>query len=238
MKNNKVCVLSFCCVVLLISLLAPLSGRAQTVDPLTYYRGKAITIIVPFAAGGGTDIMTRWLAPWLTKYIPGNPTVSVVNMPGAGGMIGANHVYNVVKQDGLTLMTSSSGNNMMWLLKAKGVEFDQSKMPVALATSTGFIFFAKGDLYKEFKDIFDKELIIFGHQPAGTSTTLQFLVIKELLGFKTKKLILAYEGSGDAWRAYVAGEINTSGIPTPGYLSYIKALETTGEAKMLFQTEK
>src|SRR5678816_4723411 len=60
-----------------------------------YYEGKSIRIIVGTAPGGGYDTYTRLLARHFSKHIPGNPTVIVDNMPGAGGLLSANYMYRV-----------------------------------------------------------------------------------------------------------------------------------------------
>src|SRR5579862_9803564 len=68
-----------------------------------FYRGKTITIIVGYAPGGGYDTTARVLAKYFGSHLPGNPTVEVQNMDGAGSLIAANHLYNVDKPDGLTM---------------------------------------------------------------------------------------------------------------------------------------
>src|SRR4029453_16174736 len=68
-----------------------------------FYKGQSIKIIVGFTSGGFYDRWSRLLARYVPKYIPGNPEMVVQNMPGAGGLIAANHVYSVAKPDGLTL---------------------------------------------------------------------------------------------------------------------------------------
>lgn len=70
-------------------------ARAQE----SFYKGKAVRIIVATSAGGGFDTYTRAIARHLGKHIPGNPTIIVENMPGAGHRIGANHVYRVAKSE-------------------------------------------------------------------------------------------------------------------------------------------
>ena len=67
-----------------------------------FYAGKTIKIVVGLPAGDAYDLYARILADHMGKYIPGNPTFIVQNMPGASTMIAANYVYNVAKPDGLT----------------------------------------------------------------------------------------------------------------------------------------
>ena len=61
------------------------------------------------------------------KHIPGNPTLVVQNMPGAGSMVAANHVYNVAKPDGLTLGSIAPGLYLPQLTGSKEVKFDWAK---------------------------------------------------------------------------------------------------------------
>lgn len=68
-----------------------------------FFKGKTMRIVVGFAAGGGFDTYARAISRHMGKHIPGNPTIIVENMPGAGSLIAANHVYKVAKPDGLTI---------------------------------------------------------------------------------------------------------------------------------------
>ena len=65
-----------------------------------FYRGKVVRIIVGFPPGGGADVYSRILARYLGHSIPGNPTVAVTNMPGAGSIIAGNHIFNAGATDG------------------------------------------------------------------------------------------------------------------------------------------
>lgn len=97
-------------------------ARAQT-----SFEGKTMRIIVGFAAGGGYDTYARAIGRHLGKHIPGNPTVLVDNMTGAGSLISANYLYKVAKPDGLTLGHFSGGLFMGQVLGQPGVEFDARK---------------------------------------------------------------------------------------------------------------
>ena len=71
-----------------------LTGATNSGGQSDFYQGKTMRIIVGFSAGGGYDQYSRLIARHLSKYIPGNPAVIADNMPGAGSIIAANHVYN------------------------------------------------------------------------------------------------------------------------------------------------
>jgi tripartite-type tricarboxylate transporter receptor subunit TctC len=92
-----------------------------------FYEGKTIRIVVGFSPGGGFDVYARTLARHLPNHIPGNPTVIVQNMPGAGSLIAANHVYKVAAPDGLTMGHFIGSLFMAQVLERPGIEFDARK---------------------------------------------------------------------------------------------------------------
>ena len=84
-------------------LLAATPGAA-TADPVAdFYQGKTISLIIASGEGGGYDISGRLTAEFLSKYIPGRPTIIARNMPGASGMRAADYMYNVAAQDGTVI---------------------------------------------------------------------------------------------------------------------------------------
>lgn len=88
---------SFCLIALAL-LATPIFGQ-------DFYRGKRVNIVVSFAAGGLYDSHARLLARHMAKHVPGNPSFIVQNMPGAGGVVATNYMYNLAKRDGLTIGT-------------------------------------------------------------------------------------------------------------------------------------
>lgn len=109
----------------LVGLL--LGGPALMFAQDAFYKGKSIRIIVGTSAGGGFDTYTRTLARHLGKHVPGQPAIVVENMPGAGHLIAANHMYNVAKPDGLTVGHFHGGWFLYQLFKRPGIEFDGTK---------------------------------------------------------------------------------------------------------------
>ncbi|MGH8642545.1 MAG: Bug family tripartite tricarboxylate transporter substrate binding protein [Burkholderiales bacterium] len=105
--------------------LAAMSGGAQA--QANYYEGKTIRLVVGLAAGGGFDTYARTIGRHLGKHIPGNPTVVVDNMTGAGGIVMMNHLYKAAKPDGLTLGHFNGAAVLGQILGQKGIEFDARK---------------------------------------------------------------------------------------------------------------
>ena len=77
-----------------------------------FYKGKTVRIIVGFSAGGGYDAYSRVIGRYLHKHIPGNPTVVVDNMAGAGSILAANHINNVAPKDGT--ISAISAARLFW----------------------------------------------------------------------------------------------------------------------------
>lgn len=89
-----------------------------------FYRGKTVSIIVGSGAGGGFDTTARIVARHIGRHIPGEPTVIVVNMPGGGGLVAANHVFNAAAKDGTEVGLFHEAQMMNQLTGGEGVQFD------------------------------------------------------------------------------------------------------------------
>jgi tripartite-type tricarboxylate transporter receptor subunit TctC len=91
------------------------------------YEGKTLRIVVGLAPGGGFDTYARTIARHLGKHIPGNPTIVVENMTGAGSLVAANHTFKVAKPDGLTMTHFNGALLLGQVLGQRGIEFDGPK---------------------------------------------------------------------------------------------------------------
>ena len=110
-----------------------------TLGAETFYEGKMIRIIVGYSPGGGYDIYARAIARHMLKHIPGHPAIIVENMPGAGGLISANHLYRVAKPDSLTMAHFNGGLFFNQLMGEPGIEFDSRKFEYIGAAVTGYV---------------------------------------------------------------------------------------------------
>ena len=118
--------------IVLISLSAVPNGRADD-----FYKGKTIRFVVGAPAGGGYDTYARAIGRLLGKHIPGNPSMVVDNMDGAGSLIAANYVYNKAERDGLTIGVWISGQIIRQALGDRGPKFDGRKFGWIGAPSKG-----------------------------------------------------------------------------------------------------
>jgi tripartite-type tricarboxylate transporter receptor subunit TctC len=107
----------------LAALLSAVPADAQS----KFFEGKTVRIVVGFSAGGGYDTYSRAIGRHLGRHIPGKPSVIVENMPGAGSLIAANHLYKIAKPDGLTVGNFIGGLVLGQVLGHQGIEFDARK---------------------------------------------------------------------------------------------------------------
>jgi tripartite-type tricarboxylate transporter receptor subunit TctC len=100
-------------------------GFAYSQD--NFYAGKTVTLIATTAPGGTGDLRVKAMIPFLKKHIPGNPTIVIQYMDGGGGRKGANHLFNSVKRDGLTIGAASGAIVGLAIMGEKGVSYDPDK---------------------------------------------------------------------------------------------------------------
>src|SRR4051794_10760318 len=82
-------------------LLISSVSLAQT--PAEFYRGKQISLLIGFGPGGEDDLWARLVSRYLTTHIPGNPNVVPQHMPGSGGLLVVNRLYNTAVRDGTVI---------------------------------------------------------------------------------------------------------------------------------------
>lgn len=112
----------------LLTAAVSLLGAAFTAPAQDIYKDKTLTFIVGYSPGGTYDQYTRLIARHIGKYLPGNPTRIVENMPGAGGIITANHLYNRVKPDGLTIAAWASPLILQHVMGNDAIKIDGRKV--------------------------------------------------------------------------------------------------------------
>src|SRR5262245_40485572 len=106
--------------------LAALASPAAADSIADFYRGKTVSILMGTGPGASYDLYGRTIAEHIARHIPGNPTVIVEHMPGAGGVIAANHIYNTAPQDGTRLLLSHA-IPLSEKLEPTGVRFQSAK---------------------------------------------------------------------------------------------------------------
>jgi len=175
----------------------------------SYYEGKILTIVVGYKPGGGYDRYARLYAKHLPKHIPGNPTTIIQNMPGAGSIIAANHLYSVAKPDGLTIGTFNNALTTAQLVKVEGVKFDLTKFSwIGSLASDAVILTLRTDLpYKTVEEMRKAKEIVIGTTGPGSSTHDFPAILKEFAGINFK-LVSGYSSSSDVMLAVERKEVD------------------------------
>jgi tripartite-type tricarboxylate transporter receptor subunit TctC len=173
--------------------------------------GKPIDLVVSEPVGGGFDTLARLVAPHLGRALPGNPPVVVRNMPGAGGLLAANYLYNVAPRDGATIGMIEQSVYATQLFKTKGLNADVRKFNwLGRVTSNNAVLFARSNQpVQKIEDAFQHELVV---SATGLSSQMRWTILKKLTGVKFK-LIVGHGGSAEAMLALERGEIDALSTP-------------------------
>jgi tripartite-type tricarboxylate transporter receptor subunit TctC len=175
-----------------------------------FYKGKTLRFIVGYAPGGGYDTYTRAVARHIGKYIPGNPSVVVENMEGAGSLLAANYLFNKAEPDGLTVGDFNSGMVTQQALSAKGIRFDARKFGWIGAPGKGWptcmVMGFTG--LKTLDDVIKHgDKLKFGGTRAGASSDDLPKLMDTLMGTHLQ-VISGYKGTGPIRVALQRREIN------------------------------
>jgi tripartite-type tricarboxylate transporter receptor subunit TctC len=187
----------------LVALGAPAQAQEAVAD---FYKGKQIRIIAASAAGGGFDLYARYLSRHLGKHVPGNPTIIVQNMPGAGGLAAANHVYTRASKDGLTLGALQGPVTYAQVGKSPNVQFDMRAfgwLGSANVTSNTCVF-AKRVGMTTANDLLTKRVIIGA---SGGSTEFVPNLLNALVGTQLN-IVKGYKSTSSILPAIERGEVD------------------------------
>jgi len=196
-----------------------LAGQALVQAQETSYQGKTIRVVVGFTSGGFYDRWSRLLARFVPKHLPGNPEMIVQNMPGAGGLIAANHVYNVARPDGLTMGMVSYGMYLDQLVGRQEVQYDVRKFKwIGSPEKSEVLMYMRSDApYKTIEDI-QKAKTPPKCGSTGTAGTDYILarLIEETLDAKIES-VLGYPGGSEIDLAVEKGEVVCRGLTAAPY---------------------
>src|ERR1700704_3268818 len=203
-----------------------------------FYKGKQIRLVVGTEAGQDYDTWARLVARHMRRYVPGNPAFVVENMPGAGSLIAANHLYNKAAQDGTTLGMVSRNIPNYALMRQPNASYDPLKFNwIGSPEITHRGCYARADAgIKSPEDLFVRELVV-GGDGAGTALTETPLLLKNLLGMKFK-VIDGYKGATGVVLAMERGELEGICQTTSAFLGSAQHLLDDGTFRILFTTER
>ncbi len=190
-------------------LLASSQGAAQAP-----FAGRTVNLVVGFPPGGGYDRLARTVARHLPKYLPGSPTVVVQNMPGAGSLMAANHLYNVLHSDGFSLGLFNRNLVLAQLASVEGLRVDLRRWQWVgnLAQETSVLALRSDLPYRNVLDLrrADPPPVI-GATGTGDITYQVPLMYKVFLRLNVR-IVTGYAGSPDIFLAIERKEADGIGI--------------------------
>lgn len=193
------------------------AAPASAAEPVPFYRGKTIQIIVSSPVGGGYDAMSRVIARHLPAHILGRPNVIVINMPGAGGIAATNHLYSRAAKDGTVIGGVQNNTPFEPLMGTTQAVYDATKFNWLGSPSieTGIVAVWHTVPVTTIDDL-KKHEVLMGSSGANSTPSFYARLINATMGTKMK-LIVGYPGQTEALNATERGELD--GYPSIFYSS-------------------
>jgi len=191
------------------------ASSASAQSPEAFYKGRTVTLLVSTSSGGGYDAMARAIARHIGKHIPGNPTVVVRNMPGAGGISAVNWLYFSADKDGSVFGLVGNATPLEPLFGTKEARYEAPKLNWLGTPSfeVGMVLLWHTVSVNSVDDLKNKETNL-GASGANSTPAFYTRLLNALLGTKMK-LITGYPGQNDAFLAMERGELD--GYPSVFY---------------------
>lgn len=223
----------FARVALVVSMLPAGCLTASAQSPAEFFKDKTIHLQVGFGPGGENDAWARVISQHYGSHIPGKPTVVVQHVPGSGGLLVANRLYNTAPKDGTAIGMINRAIPFEPLLAGKGTQFDALKF-IYIGSSgldTTVCAARKDSQVKTMQDLYTNELTV-GGTGSGADTAVYPQFLSALLGMRFK-LVQGYKGSGEIQIAMERKEVD--GICV-AYDSVLRGnLARQGELNILLQ---
>jgi tripartite-type tricarboxylate transporter receptor subunit TctC len=195
------------CIALLVTAWAA-SAAAGPID--SFYKGKTVTLLVGGSAGGGYDTLGRAIARSIGHHIPGDPSIIVQNMPGAGGMVAMDYLFHTAEHDGSVIALVENGPPLAPLFGVKLARYDATKFNWLGTPSveTAVVLIWHTVPVNSLADLKSRPTTMGA---SGTNSTQAFYtrLVDAVLGTKMKA-INGYKGLNDTFLAMERGEIDGS----------------------------
>jgi tripartite-type tricarboxylate transporter receptor subunit TctC len=189
-----------------------------------FYRGKQIKIYIRAAPGGNYDVYSRLLGRHIGRFLPGNPSVLPINMPGGGGLVALNYVANVAPRDGtvLTMITQSFPmDQALGVQKNLKVDLRTLNWIGNMSETNEFFYTAKGSPTRTLEDARARVTPVAA-TGAGSIMTQLAAVYNNMLGTRFK-VIYGYPSGPDMTLAMERGEVEGRSTSNPQVLAASKA---------------
>jgi tripartite-type tricarboxylate transporter receptor subunit TctC len=186
--------------------LAPMSAQAAGVED--FYKGKTVSLIIGYSAGGGYDLYGRLVARYISKYIPGRPTIVPQNLTGAGSLRAASFLYAAAPKDGTVFGTFGRTIATAPLLAPTSAPLDATRLTWlgSVTNEVSMCVTWHTSPVKVWQDALDKP-ITMGGEGTGADPDVYALLYKNVFGAKWK-LVTGYHGTNDGMLAMERGEVD------------------------------
>jgi tripartite-type tricarboxylate transporter receptor subunit TctC len=196
-----------CAVALLFGVL---SAQAQTDPVADFYRGKTVRLVIGYGPGGNYDLYGRLAAEFLSRHIPGNPTIIPVNMPGAGGFKAIDYLYKVAPQDGTHLGAVAQQLALTLLVDDKmGIDPRRFRYLGRLTSMVDVAVALPKSGLTSFEDTRKRDVTV----GAGQSTSTSAIYARALNAYAGSRLkvVTGYSGTAEIQLAVERGEVDVNG---------------------------
>jgi tripartite-type tricarboxylate transporter receptor subunit TctC len=215
------------------------SKAALSAEKPPLYQGKTLNIVINFAAGGPTDIESRIFAKHLPKHIPGQPTVTVQAMGGAGGITATNYIGEVAKPDGYTA-AYFTGSLFQHQIKDQALRVDLGKFGFITGVHGVTVSYIRSDVapgMKKPSDFVKAQKFRAAGLGVSSSKDVRFRLSFDLLGLKYD-YVTGYNSSSDARLAVQRGEAQYHDETLPSYRTQVEPqMVKTGMVIPIYYTD-
>ncbi|MCC6887638.1 MAG: hypothetical protein IT536_03805 [Hyphomicrobiales bacterium] len=180
-----------------------------------WFKGRSLRLLVGTTPGAGYDLIARLLAPALSRLIPGNPSVVVENMPGAGSLVMMNYLYNRAPRDGSVMGLPLNGvllePTIKLMSRAGGAaNFDIQKMPwIGSTTEDGQVLWFRADTgITSLAELRRRKAVVAASAPGADNFTVAVMT-NNLLGTKLE-IVRGYQGTNPIFLVVERGEAEGS----------------------------
>jgi len=207
----------------LILLLVSLFSLALPVHADVDFSDKTITWVVPFKEGGGTSRFARFIQPFLTKYLPGNPDIQIMHIPGGGAIKGSNYFQKNAKPDGTFIFGCSTSVIVNVATGNPLVKYNLSEYKPVLLLPQNTHWFTRADLANgphDLSKLQERDLMLYALKTPASADLFHIWVFDKL-GLKGAKPIPGLSSSG-GYQAFLRGEIHISSHGAANYVKKVK----------------
>jgi tripartite-type tricarboxylate transporter receptor subunit TctC len=224
----------------LSGLIAGLPSAAAGQSVEQFYRGRTVTLVVGTSPGGINDISARLVARHLGRFVPGNPNIIVQNVPGGGGLVTANRIFNAAERDGSVLAKLERAVPQLAIQGNRNANFDPMRFTwlgslssyandaYLLIVNTGHAARAVADLKR------GGVALTVGADNAASSNLIFGLIAREVLGLNVN-VVRGYTGAAPLFLAMQSGELDGQMVGLSSIRSGQRDLWNRGAFRPLLQ---